>query len=822
MRIDSSYPTPIQGVSTLSPRNRARGQAGKQVNFRSDPVNKLTRRQSLRWIKKLMNVGHGDDVKYHNYKRNNEDFKVILTKTDAKLFKNNVEVPLTVPSLYSDYLATVPATDFVVNTVNDTTIIANPNKTVTMSATTDTVPVVSYINVVAALNYGETIRVKITLLNADLTTSQFNIIYVVPDLGTTEPDYDTADKARATAAVALELARQINDKADGIEYVWDPETGTYIPEVTAPLPVFASVKGSNVAVENTGTLKGITLEVTSGQGNSSVIGINSENAGIEGLPLYAKVGSVVTIKPNPTTDKGTYYLKAEAVSELTSTETLREVTWVETRKVSDAHSFTATSLPLQLVYDTATNTASISHMPLVAREVGNSESVLAPAFKNKKITAISYFQKRLVVVSENDVSMSRTDDIYNFFKKSAVQLLVTDPINIASTYTEVDYIKHVIPHNRDLMFVASNGQFKIPGDVAITPQSVSMPLTTQYKCTTNVPPVSLGNSVILPMSYGDSVGIQEYRREKNVDNDVAHQLTHHIISYMKGTITLLDSNSNLEMVVLTTSGDLNKNVIYIYEQYSEYGEHRQRAWSKWELPEDNRIVGLDFNDSKISLIVRINTSLYLKEIDLYAKVVASSTEVYLDERIQLTTTNSATSVLLPVDYTIDNNTLVVAGEGSDYPLTKVPYTASVEGSQIRLTFESIKKNGSNVSVWVGKPYTSSYRPTRPFRYTENEVAITTDKVRISHFVVNVVETAELNFKIDSPFYQTEDQRFNSRFVNGLNNLVGVQPFHTGDVRFSYAQQADQAEAEFYTDGYLNLTISGISWKGQYHESGQRM
>lgn len=822
MRIDSSYPTPILGVSTLSPRNRARGQAGKQVNFRSDPVNKLTRRQSLVWIKELMNVGHGDDVKYHNYKRNNDDFKVIMTKTDIKMFKNNVEIALTVPALYETYLSSSAAVDFVVNTINDTTIIANPNKVVTMSSVTDTVPIVSYINVVAALNYGEKVTVKVTLLNNDLTTSTFSVLYVVPDLGVTEPNYDKADKARATAAVALELSRQINEKAAGVEYIWDEELQEYIPISVTPLPVVANVKGSNVSVENTGTLKGITLEVTSGQGSSSVVGINAENAGIEGLPLYAKPNSVVTIKPDPTTDKGTYYLKAEPVSSLTSTENLREVTWVETRKVTDSHIFTSTTLPLQVVYNYQTNSASVAHLPLEPRLVGNGETVLAPEFENKKITAVSYFQKRLVIVSENDVSMSRTDDIYNFFKKSAVQLLVTDPINIASTYTEVDYIKHVIPHNKDLMFVARNGQFKIPGDVAITPQSVSMPLTTKYDCTTNVAPVSLGNSVILPISYGGSVGIQEYRSEKNVAVDVAHQLTHHIIGYMRGEITLLDSNSNLEMFVLTTSGDLNKNVLYIYEQYSEYGEHRQRAWSKWELPEDNRIVGLDFNDSKVSLIIRINTTLYLKEINLYAKVTENKEEVYLDDRLEITTSNSGTSVLLPVGYDLSPDTIVVSGNSAKYPLTKVPYTSVVEGSSVRLNFETITVGNQNVGVWIGRRYTSSYRPTRPFRYTENDVAVTTDKVRISHFTVNVVDTAELNFKIDSPFYETEDQRFNARFVNGLNNLVGVQPFHTGDVRFSYAQQADQAEAEFYTDGYLNLTISGISWKGQYHEAGQRM
>ena len=44
MRIEGTFKTPIHGISTLSPRNRADGHAEEQVNLRSDPVQKLTRR----------------------------------------------------------------------------------------------------------------------------------------------------------------------------------------------------------------------------------------------------------------------------------------------------------------------------------------------------------------------------------------------------------------------------------------------------------------------------------------------------------------------------------------------------------------------------------------------------------------------------------------------------------------------------------------------------------------------------------------------------------------------------------------------------------
>jgi hypothetical protein len=413
--------------------------------------------------------------------------------------------------------------------------------------------------------------------------------------------------------------------------------------------------------------------------------------------------------------------------------------------------------------------------------------------------------------------MSQTDDIYNFFRQSVVQLLVTDPIGIASTYTEVDYIKHVIPHNRDLMFVASNGQFKIDGSTALTPQTVSMPLTTSYECRTDVAPVSMGNNVLLPITYGDSAGIQEYSREKNVDTDVAHPLTHHIIGLMKGNITNLVANGNLEMMLVTTD-EAGVGKLFVYEQYSEYGEHRQRSWSVWELPTNNNILGITFKESLIRMLVREGSNLVMKEIELYAKVTSDENEVFLDNRLEF---NALDFYILPIGYVVTPEHKLICADRSEFPLAEVPYTVSLQGGLNILTFER-QTNQANNLFYFGIPYVSKYRPTRPYRYTENGIAITTDRVRVNRFIANVANTNTVKFKIISQYTNYEDQEFSARVVGELNNLLDTTPFYTGDVQFSYGQNADDAECEIYTDNHLNLTISGLAWSGQYHETSQRM
>ena len=77
-------------------------------------------------------------------------------------------------------------------------------------------------------------------------------------------------------------------------------------------------------------------------------------------------------------------------------------------------------------------------------------------------------------------------------------------------------------------------------------------------------------------------------------------------------------------------------------------------------------------------------------------------------------------------------------------------------------------------------------------------------------------------KITSDYYDFEDQEMNPRFLGNNNNLLGTVGVYTGDYRFSYSQNADLATATFYTDGFLGMTIAGISWQGQYRQSSRRL
>ncbi len=788
MRIESMYPPPIYGVSSVPSRNRVFGRAEEQINFRSDPVTKLSRRPPSKFVRTVMEDVAVDDIFYHRYDRGSESFRVIVNKElgTVRCLRNGI-VRLTNGAQEASLPEGFVGQNLQAQTIGHTTYIVNKDRIVKMLDDTDAndIQKISHINVTSALAYGETIKVIIKN-----TTTTWSIEYSVPDLiesGNPEdpPDYDRADKARATNAVASNLAFKINMES-GLE---------------------ASYLGSTVAVWDTVNDEWLDVAIETGQGDRSAVAFNRVVENIDGIPLYAIVGTRIKVRPDPTTEKGTYYLQAERTSDIVSTG-LEEVVWAESRAPDEPYKLDITTLPIKCVYDEDADEFTVDFVNWKERERGDNESVPVPEFVDNKINDIGYIQKRLVILTDDYVIMSEVDDEVNFWRQSAVTLLVNDKVAIASSAVDVDKLQHIIPHNRDLLVVASNAQFKIVGSEAITPQSVSMPLTTRYNCQTEAAPIALGNSVFLPITYGDSTGLIEYRGEKDTSQDVATAVTTHVIDYLKGKARLLTASSNLQMIALVTGSSVDSR-LFIMER-TEDSDNNINAWSEWVFGSNDTIVDIHFKDDVLDVISIEDGFLYIKEIELYRNSVEN--EVYLDDRV-LTVTNGKQAAL-PTNY-VGSDFIVVRGDGTNNPLFRIDF----EQDGDVLTFSEDIGEGF---VYIGKPFTSTYKPTRPFRYDDSGQAITTDRLRVGRFIVSMTDTNELFMRTDSDVYDEYIHEFNSRFVGGRTNRLGVKTLYTGDYVFPFSQDANLAEATFYCDNWLGCTINSISWEGQYYQSKGRM
>ena len=793
MRIEGTFKTPIHGISTLSPRNRADGHAEKQLNLRSDPVQKLTRRPPLVFSDSLMEVNSNDQLIYHEYKKDGKLFSIVTNQSTGRIsaFEDNVLVTEVNLTSYVQY------GDIAMKTIEDTTYILNKKVITRRGTSLDTIEKITHINITSALNYGESIIVGI---GSPADSPALQITYSVPDLGTTNPDYDTADKARATGAVATGLAAAL---------MLSP--GFYATKT-------AIAFGSTVAIYHKTDDVFVDVYIVTGQGDRSSVVFGETVENIEGLPLFGVHGTLITIKPNPVSDKGTYYLQAERTGKLPTTLTvlpyLEEVVWAEARSPVQAHDLDASTLPHTVVYDTDTSLFTIGQGTWKERRTGDDESCPTPEFLDSKILDLGHFQNRIVFLSAGMVFMSETDDYENWFKASAIKLLVTDPVGIGSSAVDTQNIERISSHNRDLLLISPNGQFKIDGNTAVTPQSVSMPKVSSYECQTSVAPVPMGDSVMLAIQQGESGGVLNYTTRKATEQEFGDNVSRHVVGLMAGNVKRLVGSVNSDMVIMMTDTD---STLYVYEQYSNAGQVSQNSWSTWEFPDDINIVDLVFSANTLKVITKQNSALCVYSVDLYSRVTVATDEVFLDYMLTLPSTTGDT-ITLPTNYTYHPDTVIVRGQGCEFQLHKAEFTKV--GDTITLT-ENVS-GGTACEVYLGVPTQVRYIPTRPFRRTQDGLVITSDRIRIANWTLSVVDTHEVTMKIDSEFVALDDQTFNGRILGQTNNRVGEKIAYTGDVKFSYSQDASLAKVEFCTEGYLGLTIDGISWAGQYYKTSGRL
>ena len=105
---------------------------------------------------------------------------------------------------------------------------------------------------------------------------------------------------------------------------------------------------------------GYIIEIEAGQGDRSCVAVNRAVETTVGLPLYAVVGTRITVRPDPTTEKGVYYLQAERTAEDASGEDLEEVVWSESRSPEQPYLIDATTMPYICEYDEDTDEFTVS------------------------------------------------------------------------------------------------------------------------------------------------------------------------------------------------------------------------------------------------------------------------------------------------------------------------------------------------------------------------------------------------------------------------------------------------------------------------------
>ena len=433
------------------------------------------------------------------------------------------------------------------------------------------------------------------------------------------------------------------------------------------------------------------------------------------LPKICKHGYVVKVA-NSEAEEDDYYVKFFGHNNRDG-----EGVWEECAKPGTNIEIDPGTMPLQLVRQ-ADGTFTLSTVDWADAQVGDTSvdgTNPRPSFIGKTINKMMFFRNRLVLLSDENVVMSRPGDFTNFWAKSAIQFTTTDPIDISCSSEYPAIIYDGIQVNSGLVLFTKNQQFMLTTDSDIlSPLTAKMNFISAYNFNHNTNPFSLGTTIGFIDNVGQHSRFMEMAR-------VLREGEPDVIEQSKVVSELLDKDLNIVstskengFVVLS---EKDKTTLYCYKFFNTSDKRVHQAWFTWSfhwdiqyhfIIDDSLYLVLD-DDGKCMLI-KLDLKLHSDTLQTYTGTSTDKENIhpiYLDCATQITLGNytgtfSNTPDATGVSWTranAGNATTIINYTNHGYTagqLVKVTLGATVDlaVSESNLTANSFQVTGGNVGI----------------------------------------------------------------------------------------------------------------------------
>ena len=214
---------------------------------------------------------------------------------------------------------------------------------------------------------------------------------------------------------------------------------------------------------------------------------------------------------------------------------------------------------------------------LVGDDITNPE----PSFVGKEINKMLFFRNRFTILADENIVMSRPGDFTNFFGKSAIQLVASDPVDIAASSEYPAILFDGIQVNTGLVLFSKNQQFMLTTDSDVfSPTTAKINALSSYNFNFATNPISLGTTIGFLDNAGKFSRFFEMAQvQREGEPEVIEQSA--VVSRLFEKDLKLISNSRENSVIFFSEEDTT--TLYGYRYFDNIRERKLAAWFKWTL-----------------------------------------------------------------------------------------------------------------------------------------------------------------------------------------------------------------------------------------------
>jgi hypothetical protein len=712
-------------------------------------------------------------------------------------------------SIPSYFNSTSPKQEYRALTVADYTFILNTKKTVTMSSA------------VAAAATNEAV---LTVSRGDFSTVYtvaINGIFVSFTSGTSA----TASNAQTTEiAIGIRNSLVANSTLNSL---------------------FDFTRTNSSILIRRKNLSDFTIDVADSGGSTYgstglTLAFNVVKAETE-LPLIAQHGQKVRVTDYSDNDESGYWMEFVAANG----SGVGTGYWKETQTPSEKYKINPNTLPHVLVRlangefalsscdgQTITVGASTYTLPTWGqRKVGTDISNPPPSFVDHTINDICFFRNRLGFLADENVILSESGEFFNFFRTDTSSLLDSDPIDVASSHTKVSVLRHAVPFSERLVLFADQAQFYLSAQDILTPKTATIQQTTEFNSLKDSKPLVVGKNILFPFNRGDFSGVMEYYITQDTLEFNGVDISSTIPSYIKGSIEYITASSNEQIGAFLCSE--NKNNLYIYKYFLTGDEKLQSSWSKWVFDSAATILGVEFIDSIMYLLISRSDGVFLEKLHIESGYVDEDSDftIYLDRKIteagltrSYNSTTDQTTILLPyvvassddIEVTSRASTSLNTTSGRVYPKVSQTTTSVV-----------LKGNITSAPLWIGINYQMLYKFSKPLiragaSSSGSRISVNDGRFQIKTGMLTFSNTLYFRVEVTPPFRSTYKYSYTGPQIGTGGSIISSLSLQEGSFRFPVLSKNDGLNVTIINDSAFPCSLLTADWEGFYVTRANRV
>ena len=324
------------------------------------------------------------------------------------------------------------------------------------------------------------------------------------------------------------------------------------------------------------TYKYFSLSAIGGPLNNTLEASQDDVTNVTELPLESFHDHNLKIL-NSDTEDDDYYLKFVAANGVGG-----KGYWQETIARDVSPGLDNATMPHELA-NTGATTFTFGPITYKDRLAGDDNTNPQPSFIGKKINSTFFYSNRFGVLSQDNVILGVANDNYNFFAKSALTQIDSDPIDLNVSSVRPVTLSDVLPSPQGLLLFSERQQFQVYATDAsiLTPTSAVIRTLSNYEMATNVQPVDLGTTTAFVSRVPGYSKLFTMALRDVEQTPVVVDISKAVLEWIPDTVNDLTVSPPNSIVMLV---DRDTSYLYMYRFYNNGKEDLFQAWVKWELP----------------------------------------------------------------------------------------------------------------------------------------------------------------------------------------------------------------------------------------------